>query len=82
MGVGFFTPLPLAMMPIFMGAQSIIMGEAFGKGFQFGKRKISALTNEQFNKLSLAELWKDTSTDVTAMIPTLKEGMVGILLIE
>jgi len=58
-----------------MGAQSIIMGEAFGKGFQFGKRKISALTNDEFNKLSLAELWKDTSTDVSAMIPSLKAGM-------
>ncbi len=58
-----------------MGVQSIIMGEAFGKGFQFGKRKISALTNEQFNKLSLAELWKDTSTDVSEMIPSLKAGM-------
>jgi len=58
-----------------MGAQSIIMGEAFGKGFQFGKRKISALSNEDFNKLSLAELWKDTSTDVSKLIPSLKEGM-------
>ncbi len=51
--VGGFFPIPLAMMIPFMATQSLVMGEAFGKAFQFGKRKISAMSNEEFNKLDI-----------------------------
>ncbi len=51
--VGGFFPIPLAMMIPFMATQSLVMGEAFGKAFQFGKRKISAMSNDEFNKLDI-----------------------------
>ncbi len=49
-------PIPLAMMIPFMATQSLVMGEAFGKAFQFGKRKISAMSNEEFNKLEIEQV--------------------------
>ncbi len=51
-----FLPIPLAMMIPFMGAQSLVLGKAFGEGFQYGKRKISAMTNEEFNKLTPSDI--------------------------
>ncbi len=35
-GIGFFAPLPLAMMMPFMAGQSMLMGDAFGKSYQYG----------------------------------------------
>ncbi len=52
-----FLPVPLPMMIPFMGAQSLVIGKMFGVGFQYGKRKISAMSNEEFNKLT----FQDTS---------------------
>ncbi len=55
-----------------MAAQSFAMGEAFGKSFQFGKRKISAMSNEEFNKLSAEDLHQSVQADITKMIPHMK----------
>lgn len=49
--IGFFAPLPLPMMIAFMGIQSAVMAEQFGTMFQYGKRRISAMSNEEFNDL-------------------------------
>ncbi len=73
--IGFFAPLPIALMIPFMGAQSAVMGEAFGKHFQYGKRKISAMSNEEFNKLTSAELFDDTLHGFEKIIPLLKDSM-------
>ncbi len=73
--IGFFAPLPIALMIPFMGAQSAVMGEAFGKHFQYGKRKISAMSNEDFNKLTSAELFDDTLHGFAGMIPKLEQSM-------
>ncbi len=75
MGIGFFAPLPLALMMPFMAGQSMLMGDAFGKSYQYGKRKISAMSNEEFNKLTPADLAKDITADFTALIPELKIAM-------
>ncbi len=73
--IGFFAPLPIALMIPFMGAQSAVMGEAFGKHFQYGKRKISAMSNEEFNKLTSADLFDDTLHGFSQMIPKLEQSM-------
>ncbi len=73
--IGFFAPLPIALMIPFMGAQSAVMGEAFGKHFQYGKRKISAMSNEEFNKLTSADLFDDTLHGFKEMIPKLEQSM-------
>ncbi len=58
-----------------MASQSLAMGEAFGKGFQFGKRKISAMTNEEFNLLTAKQMHIETTAEIAAMIPNMKQSM-------
>ncbi len=74
-GIGFFAPLPLAMMMPFMAGQSMMMGDAFGKSYQYGKRKISAMSNEDFNKLTTRDLANDIQADFNAIIPPLSEAV-------
>ncbi len=70
-----FMPIPLALMIPFMATQSIVMGEAFGKGFQYGKRKISAMSNEEFNKFELSQAISETFKAYKDAIPALKESI-------
>ncbi len=74
-GLGLFAPLPLAVMIPFMAGQSFAMGEAFGKGFQYGKRRISSMTNEKFNSMSANDHFNETTADITAMIPTMSNAI-------
>ncbi len=74
-GIGFFAPFPLALMIPFMAGQSLAMGEAFGKGFQYGKRKISSMSNEEFNALDFKELSESLATDYRVMIPSLQKSI-------
>jgi len=74
-GIGFFAPLPLALMMPFMAGQSMMMGDAFGKAYQYGKRKISAMTNEEFNKLTTGDLGREILTDYTAIIPSMTQAI-------
>ncbi len=75
MTIGLFAPLPLAMMIPFMAGQSLMMGEAFGKGFQYGKRKISSMSNEEFNALTADDLGKSIQTDYNQIIPHLGQAV-------
>ncbi len=74
-GIGFFAPLPLAMMLPFMAGQSMIMGDAFGKAYQYGKRKISAMSNDEFNKLDANKLAQELNADYKAIIPSLQDAI-------
>jgi len=74
-GLGLFAPLPLAIMVPFMAGQSFAMGEAFGKGFQYGKRRVSSMTNEEFNSSSAEAMFNETTADITKMIPSMKNAM-------
>ncbi len=77
-GIGFFAPLPLAIMIPFMAAQSAAMAQAFGTYYQYGKRKISSLTNEEFNRLTPEKLFSDIQGDVRAMIPHMASAMTAV----
>ncbi len=57
-----------------MAAQSFAMGHAFGTSFQYGKRKISSMTNEEFNALSATDLHGELQADIRAMIPDMHES--------
>ncbi len=72
--IGFFAPLPLAIMIPFMAAQSFAMGHAFGTSFQYGKRKISSMSNEEFNALNVTDLHDTLQADIRAMIPSMNES--------
>jgi len=70
-----FLPIPLALMIPFMGAQSLVIGKQFGEGFQYGKRKISAMSNEEFNKLTPAILAMNSRKELNQMIPTMQQSI-------
>jgi len=73
--IGFFSPLPLAMMIPFMATQSLLMMYAAGSGWQFGKRKISAKTNDEIDAMSLSDLMKEQTLNLNAIIPDLHQQM-------
>ncbi len=72
MTIGFFAPLPLPIMIPFMAMQSAAMANAFGTFFQYGKRKISSMTNEDFNKLTPDDLTQMNLQTTKDMIPHLE----------
>ncbi len=73
--VGGFFPIPLAMMIPFMATQSLVMGEAFGKAFQFGKRKMSAMSNDEFNKLKIEDVASEMFKSYKNILPELKTSI-------
>ncbi len=72
-GLGFFAPLPLAVMIPFMAMQSGAMALAFGTYFQYGKRRISAMSNEEFNAIKAGDIYKGITDTINAMIPSFRQ---------
>ncbi len=70
-----FMPVPLAMMIPFMFMQSIMMGYGFGTGFQYSKRKISAMSNEEFNKTTMKDEANKMFAAYTKIIPDLETSI-------
>lgn len=56
-----------------MGIQSAVMAEQFGTMFQYGKRRISAMSNEEFNKLTFEKLQSEMTTQLQGMIPQMEK---------
>ncbi len=75
MTIGLFAPLPLAMMIPFMAAQSAAMAQAFGTHFQYGKRKISSMSNEEFNKTTPEMLFKGLNEDLKHFVPHIQKSI-------
>ncbi len=67
----FFFPLGIA----FMGSQSAVMMKMAGEQWQYGKRRISAMTNEEFNKLTPLKLFEIETSELRSMIPLMQESM-------
>ncbi len=81
-----FTAIPNPQMLAFMPIQSYLMMYFAGSGWQYGKRKISAMSNEQFNKLTPGDLLEQHSIELKNMLPTLNKSLrdvtplVGVLI--
>ncbi len=58
-----------------MGAQSLVIGKMFGEGFQYGKRKISAMPNEEFNALTFKDMMSNARDEMKASIPTMQAAL-------
>ncbi len=71
-------PLPLAMMIPFMGIQSAVMAKQFGENFQYGKRRISAMSNDEFNKLTPQKIQEQANLELKAMIPSMQQSIVDM----
>ncbi len=70
-----FTAVPNPQMLAFMGAQSFVMMYQAGEGWQYGKRKISAMSNEDFNKLTPLKLLQNQSAVLRTAIGTIEKSM-------
>ncbi len=57
-----------------MFMQSAAMALAFGSNFQYGKRKISAMSNEDFNKMSALDMNVDLANTINNMIPSVEQS--------
>ncbi len=58
-----------------MGAQSFIMMFQAGEGWQYGKRRISAMSNEEFNKLTPLKLLQNQAANLRSSIGTISKSM-------
>ncbi len=58
-----------------MGAQSFIMMYQAGEGWQYGKRKISAMSNEEFNKLTPEIVLEKQAIVLRNALPTIQRSM-------
>ncbi len=63
-------PLPLPIMIPFMMWQSAAIAAGFGTYFQFAKRRVSAMSNEDFNKADPHELVNSMYEDIVKQIPS------------
>ncbi len=70
-----FTAIPNPQMLAFMGAQSFIMMYQAGEGWQYGKRKISAMSNEEFNKLTPEIVMEKQAVVLRNALPTIEKSM-------
>ncbi len=73
-----FTAIPNPQMLAFMPIQSYLMMYFAGAGWQIGKRKISAIPNPEFNKMSANDLLKGFTADLRETIPTLERSLNDI----
>ncbi len=70
-----FTAVPNPQMLAFMGAQSFIMMYQAGEGWQYGKRRISAMSNEEFNKLTPEIVLEKQAVVLQNSLGTIKRSM-------
>ncbi len=70
-----FTAVPNPQMLAFMAAQSFVMMMQAGEGWQYGKRKQSAMTNEEFNKQSPQSIMQRQMSELKRAIPTIEQSM-------
>lgn len=69
--IGFFMPLAFPAMATYMWYQSAMIGEGFYMTGHYAKRKIDSMSNEQFNKLTAADIARIASDDMKSFIDAL-----------
>ncbi len=70
-----FTAIPNPQMLAFMGAQSFIMMYQAGEGWQYGKRRISAMSNEEFNVLTPELVLEKQAVVLKNSLATIQDSM-------
>ncbi len=70
-----FTAVPNPQMLAFMGAQSFIMMYQAGEGWQYGKRRISAMSNEEFNELTPELVLEKQAIVLKNSLKTIEQSM-------
>ncbi len=70
-----FTAVPNPMMLSFLATQGFAIMYYGGAGWQFGKRKVSGMSNEQVNNMTPNELLQKLHSETKTMVPTMQQGM-------
>ncbi len=70
-----FTAVPNPIMLPFMAMQSYFMMLLAGEAWQYGKRKISAMSNDDFNKLDIQTHLSNLITSMEKAIPSIEQSM-------
>ncbi len=70
-----FTAVPNPMMLSFLATQGFAIMYYGGAGWQFGKRKVSGMSNEQVNKMSPNDFLMQLHNETRTMVPTMAQGM-------
>ncbi len=70
-----FTAVPNPMMLSFLATQGFAIMYYGGAGWQFGKRKVSGMSNEEVNKMSPNEFLMRLHSETRTMVPTMAQGM-------
>lgn len=70
-----FMPFPLPIMVAFMYWQSAAIGHGFGTRYQYAKRKIDAMSNEEFNKLTQSKLNNTMRADLGDMKDMMRQSL-------
>ncbi len=73
--IGFFAPLPIPLMIPFMMIQSLAIGAGFGVGYQGSRRKISAMSNDEFNAMTPTDFAKLTLQYTEIAPEVFRQGM-------
>ncbi len=76
--IGFFMPLPLPIMIPFMMWQSAAIAAGFGTYFQYAKRRISAMSNDEFNSFNPSTGVNEMFDDIMSNIPSSFERIRSI----
>ncbi len=54
------------------------MAKQFGENFQYGKRRISAMSNDEFNKLTPKMIQDNANAELKAMIPSMQDSITDM----
>ncbi len=73
-----FTAVPNPMMLSFLASQGFAIMYYGGSGWQFGKRKVSGMTNEQVNAISPHDFMMKLNAELKSMVPTMQQGMADM----
>lgn len=63
------------MMLSFLATQGFAIMYYGGAGWQFGKRKVSGMSNEQVNEMTPNEFLQQLHSEIKTAIPTMQQGM-------
>ncbi len=70
-----FTAVPNPMMLSFLASQGFAIMYFGGAGWQFGKRKVSGMSNEEVNAMTPEQFMLKLNLELKGMVPTMQQGM-------
>jgi len=73
-----FTAVPNPMMLSFLASQGFAIMYYGGAGWQFGKRKVSGMSNEEVNAMSPHDFMLKLNGELKTMVPTMQQGMADM----